>query len=248
MDLPLWLPVAFFTIAVVYASVGFGGGSSYLAVLAIIGLPYQVIPQTALVCNLIVSGGGVWHFRRGGHLDLRAIAPFMVLSVPAAYLGGLIPIGREMFFILLGVSLVAAGARTFMPVAGRTRRRPISTARAWALGLPTGAALGFLAGLVGIGGGIFLAPVLLLSGWTGPKQAAAAASLFIVINSAAGLVGQVSRGLHLDASVLPLAAAVLVGGQVGSRIGAYHLPARGVQRLLAALILAVGLRLVWRVV
>lgn len=248
MEAPLWLPFVFFAIAVVYSTVGFGGGSSYLAALAIVGLSYQVIPQTALVCNLIVSGGGVWHFYRGRHFDRERVVPFMFLSIPLAYLGGRIAIGRELFFILLGVSLVVAGARTFVPSGGNDGVRPLTTARAWMVGLPVGGALGFLAGLVGIGGGIFLAPVLLLTGWTNAKQTAAAASLFIFLNSAAGIVGQFSKGIHLDASIAPLALAVLAGGQFGSRLGAYRLPAHRVRRLLAVLILAIGLKLVWRAV
>jgi len=248
MEAPLWLPFIFFAIALVYSTVGFGGGSSYLAALAVVGLSYQVIPQTALVCNLIVSGGGVWHFYRGRHFDLERIAPFMILSIPFAYLGGRVAIGRELFFILLGVSLVAAGARTFVPTARSDEVRPLTAARAWMVGLPLGGALGFLAGLVGIGGGIFLAPVLLLSGWTNAKQTAAAASLFIFLNSAAGIVGQFSKGIHLDAGIAPLAIAVLVGGQLGSRLGAYRLPARRVRRLIAVLILVIGLKLVWRAV
>ncbi len=242
--MPLWLPLVFFVIALLYATVGFGGGSSYLAVLAFIGLPYHSIPQVALLCNLAVSGGGVWHFYRGGHLDLRKILPFIVLSIPLAFFGGQLPIGRQLFMILLGGSLFAAGARTFLP---QRKFGPggLSPKRAWQVGLPIGAALGFLAGLVGIGGGIFLAPVLILAGWANAKQAAAAAAIFIIVNSAAGLVGQLSKGVYLDTMVIPLVLAVVLGGQIGSRLGAYRLRVVGVRQLLGLLILFVSIRLVW---
>jgi uncharacterized membrane protein YfcA len=246
--LPLWLLPVFFVIAAVYSTVGFAGGSSYLAALALIGTPYQGIPQVALVCNLIVSAGGVWHFRRGGHLDVGRTLPFIVLSVPMAFLGGRVPIGERLFTILLGGSLLIAGARMFISDGRFTRGRSVGLARTWGFGVPVGAALGFLAGLVGIGGGIFLAPVLLLSGWGNAKQTAAAASLFILVNSAAGLVGQFTKGVYVDTMVVPLALAAWLGGQVGSRVGSYHLPVVGVRRLLAALIMVVSFRLLWKAI
>lgn len=247
-SLPLWLPLLFFVIAVVYSTVGFAGGSSYLAALALIGLPHQGIPQVALVCNLIVSAGGVWHFQRGKHLDLFRTLPFLVLSVPMAFLGGRVPIGERLFTILLGGSLCVAGARMLISDRRFTRTRVVTRAMAWAIGLPVGAALGFLAGLVGIGGGIFLAPVLLLSGWANAKQTAAAASVFILVNSAAGLGGQFTKGIYVDAMVIRLALAAWLGGQVGSRVGSYHLPLLGVRRLLASLILVVSIQLIWRAI
>lgn len=242
-SIPLWMPLAFFAVAVAYATVGFGGGSSYLALLALVGLSHVVIPQTALVCNLIVSAGGVWHFHRAGHLDLRRALPFVILSVPMAYLGGRIPLGRELFMMLLGVSLLAAALRMLIPSARFARARGLGAREAWAVGVPLGGALGFLSGLVGIGGGIFLAPIVILAGWASAKQAAGLASLFILVNSAAGLTGQMHKGAHLEWMVVPLAMAALLGGQIGSRMGAQRLPQMGVQRILAALILLVSLRI-----
>ena len=242
-SIPLWMPLAFFAVAVAYASVGFGGGSSYLALLALVGLPHDTIPQTALVCNLIVTAGGVWHFHRAGHLDARRALPFVTLSIPLAYLGGRIPIGRELFALLLGVSLLAAAVRMLIPSARFARPRGLGVREAWAAGVPLGGALGFLSGLVGIGGGIFLAPIVILAGWASAKQAAGLASLFILVNSAAGLAGQMHKGAHLEWMVVPLAVAALLGGQIGSRLGAHRLPQMGVQRLLAGLILLVSLRI-----
>jgi uncharacterized membrane protein YfcA len=124
-------------------------------------------------------------------------------------------------------------------------RRTLTAARAWKVGPPVGAALGLLAGVVGIGGGVFLAPVLLLTGWASAKRAAATASLFIFVNSAAGLGGQFAKGVYVNEMVIPLVLAVWLGGQIGSRAGAYHLPMVGVRRLLATLIMVVSVRLLW---
>ncbi len=243
--IPFWLPLVFFSVALCYATVGFGGGSSYLAVLVLIGLPYYTIPQIALVCNLVVSAGGVWHFYKGGHLDFQKVVPFIVLSIPMAFVGGRLPIGRELFLILLGVSLFAAGARTFVPDRRTVVGNILSGKQAWRLGLPIGGALGFLAGVVGIGGGIFLAPVLILTGWAKAKQAAAAAALVSIVHSAAGLLGQLSKGVYIDGMIIPLVVAVILGGQIGSRLGAYRLRIAGVRRMLAILILFVSIRLIW---
>jgi len=246
-SMPLWLPVAFFVVAMVYAAAGFGGGSAYLAVLAFSGLPYQSLPQTALVCNVVVTIGGVWHFHRGGHLHLKRVLPFFLLSIPMAYVGGRILVDRDLFFAVLGASLLAAGILMVVP-RPESAARAMSATKEWLIGLPVGAILGLLSGLVGIGGGVFLAPFLLLSGWTTPKQTAAAASLFILVNSAAGLSGQLIKGSYLGWMTVALALAAVVGGQIGSRTGSYRMSALGVRRLLAAIIVAVGGRLLWKAI
>jgi uncharacterized membrane protein YfcA len=246
-SMPLWLPAVFFVVAMVYAAAGFGGGSAYLAVLAFSGLPYQSLPQTALVCNVVVTVGGVWHFHRGGHLSLKRVLPFFVLSIPMAYLGGRIQVDREFFYALLGVSLLAAGILMVIP-RPESAARAMSATKEWLIGLPVGAILGLLSGVVGVGGGVFLAPFLFLSGWTTPKQTAAAASLFILVNSAAGLGGQLVKGSYLGWMTAALALAAVAGGQIGSRTGSYRMSADGVRRLLAAIIIVVGGRLLWKAI
>jgi len=242
--IPLWLPFVFFAIALVYATVGFGGGSSYLAALALLGLPHTMIPQVALVCNALVSAGGVWHFHRAGHVALPRVFPFVLASIPMAYLGGRIPVGPRLFAVLLGLSLLAAALR-MMLTAPETSPRALGARRAWALGLPIGALLGLLAGLVGIGGGVFLAPLLVLTRWSDAKGAAGAAAVFILVNSIAGLAGQFTKGVFVDATLVPLALAVVLGGQVGSRLGSRRLPVPHVRKLLSALVLIVSLRTLW---
>lgn len=235
----------FFLTGLVYAMGGLAGGSTYLALLALFQYPYGSIPKIALLCNLIVSAGGTWHFVKAGHLDLRRVLPFLIASIPAAYLGGRIPVGKELFTLLLGLSLAAAAARLlFLDKAIEAVKAP-AIKNTWGIGLILGALLGFLSGIVGIGGGIFLAPVLLFLRWAGPRQAAAAASLFILVNSASGLLGQFTKGgLDIPAAhVIPLFAAAFLGGQIGSRLGAGRIPSLALQRITGLLILTVALRL-----
>ncbi len=228
--------------------VGFGGGSSYLAVLVLAGLPYQSIPATALVCNLIVTAGGSWHFYRAGHFKLKNVIPFIVLSVPMAYVGGGIAIGKDLFCFLLGISLLAVAIRMFLPAERVEHANNISWKQAWLIGLPLGAVLGLLAGLVGIGGGIFLSPLLLLMRWVNVKAAAASASFFILVNSLSGLVGQFAKGPSHLGWILPLGLAVFLGGQIGSRMGAYRIPKMRLQQLLAGLVLYIAVKLLMEAV
>ncbi|MCE9625743.1 MAG: TSUP family transporter, partial [Deltaproteobacteria bacterium] len=168
-QLPQLLPL-FFLAALVYATAGFGGGSTYLALLALFAFPYGEMPKLALLCNLVVVSGGCWVFYRNGHFSPKKVLPFVVTSIPAAYLGGRIPIGKELFLWLLALSLLAAGVRMLISERAFVERGDLSWKRAWALGLPIGAGLGLLSGLVGIGGGIFLAPVLYFLGWTNSRE------------------------------------------------------------------------------
>lgn len=239
----IWLCITFFVIAFFYSMVGFGGGSSYLAVLALVGLPYQTIPPIALICNILVAGGGFTHFYKGGHFHLKKVLPFAVLSIPMAYFGGKVLIQKELFFLLLGVSLLVAAIRMMIPDNYFEKAREVSRKEAWTLGLPTGAGLGFLSGLVGIGGGIFLSPLLLLMKWANVKEAAACASFFIVVNSLAGFLGQLQKGTAHFEYLLALGISVLVGGQIGSRLGSFYLPKMILQRVLCVLILVVAVKL-----
>ena len=246
-SMPLWLPVAFFLVAVVFSAAGFGGASGYLAVLTLSGLPYQAIPQTALLCNVVVSLGGVWYFYRGGHFALKRVFPLFILSIPVAYVGGRYEIGREEFFILMGAVLFIAGTLMLLP-RKHDVVRTLSARKEWLIGLPLGAGIGLLSGLVGIGGGVFVAPALLLFRWTTPKQTAAATSLFILLNSVAGLTGHLVKGVYIGWHTVPLVLAALVGGQLGSRLGSYKLSAANVRRLLAVIIIVVGARLLWQAI
>jgi hypothetical protein len=246
----LILALLFLVSAALYASVGLGGGSTYNALLVLADTDYRVLPSIALACNLIVVTGGVWQYRRSGALSLRFSFPFVALSIPMAWFGGSVPIQRDTFVLLLGLCLLAAGlAMLFQPT--RTKAlRDRTTLLTWLLGLPLGGAIGFVSGMVGIGGGIFLAPALHLTRLADPKRVAATASFFIMVNSIAGLVGQAMKQgttAHLLelADYVWLGVAVFVGGQIGSRLSARVLSGRVVKRLTALLVLYVAGRLLY---
>jgi len=235
----------FFLTALVYATAGFGGGSTYLALLALFALPYEAMPQTSLLCNIAVVTGGAWLFHKAGHLSLKRVLPFVVTSIPAAYWGGTIHINKRLFTGLLAMSLIISAVRLLLSGKAFAPRMTLTWKTAWLAGIPLGAVLGFLSGLVGIGGGIYLAPLLLLMGWADAKQAAASASFFILVNSLAGLAGQWTKtgGVLEFPWIWPLLLAVVLGGQIGSRLGARTIPRVALQRVTAALILFVGGRL-----
>lgn len=248
----LFLVPAFFITALFYASVGFGGGSTYNALLALAETDYRIMPVLALLCNLIVVSGGTYRFVRAGHVDLRRIAPWIIASVPAAWLGGTIAISEKLFIGVLGASLLLAGIQILLRPDKEGEGSSDSTAgRHPFLPFIIGAGLGFLAGLVGIGGGIFLAPILYLLRWGNARLIAGTCSFFILVNSLAGLAGQATKFAdmelvtHLSAYWL-LFPAVLVGGQIGSYMGAIQLDPKKLRILTALLILYVAARLLWR--
>ena len=179
MEMQFWLIPSFFSVALVYSMAGFAGGSSYLALLVLSGMDYRLLPAVALVCNLAVASHSFYFFRR--HFSLKSVLPFAVTSVPLAYLGGRMEIEKKTFILLLGLSLLAAGFRLFFS-RKKEAVKSVSAPVLWTVGILSGAVLGFLAGLVGIGGGIFLSPLLMLMGWADAKRAAGAAAFFILIN------------------------------------------------------------------
>ncbi|MBX7495877.1 sulfite exporter TauE/SafE family protein [Qipengyuania sp. 6B39] len=238
------LIAAFFVTALLYASVGFGGGSTYNALLALSGVDYRILPLLALSCNIVVVAGSTVRFARAGVTPWRKAALLTALAAPAALVGGLTPIDEASFLTLLGASLVLTGLGLMLPT-GESGGEPARAARY----LPIAAIpLGYLAGLVGIGGGIFLAPLLHLVRWDSARAIAATASLFILVNSLFGLAGQVLKGGEgrLAAAVdlgLPLLIAVAVGGQIGSLLALKYLPQRWIRLGTAALTIWVGGRL-----
>ena len=238
------LAALFFLVALVYSSVGFGGGSSYLALLHWQGLPAALLPVPALACNLIVSGIGFAQFARAGHFPWRRSLPFLALSIPAAYLGGLYPVHESTFLFLLAASLTAAGGLLLVPIKNCDQPGDSSFRRILGrLGPLFGAGLGFLSGVVGIGGGIFLAPILHLCRWAPAKQVAALAAGFILVNSAAGLAGQLQKHGWAGEELwpfLPLPVAVLAGGWIGARFGSGILPALRIRQITGCIILFVA--------
>jgi uncharacterized membrane protein YfcA len=248
----IWLAAAFFATALLYASVGYGGGSTYNALLALSGVDYRLLPAIALTCNIVVVTGGSIRFARAGITPWRGALLLTAIAAPAAFLGGLTPIGQSAFLTLLGASLVLTALTLLFPIGqgeGQGDGQGAANTSRAARWMPLAAApIGYLAGLVGIGGGIFLAPLLHLVRWDSARAVAATASLFILVNSLFGLGGQLFKGGadRLASAVtlaLPLLIAVAIGGQIGSLFAARLLPPRWIRWLTAALTAWVGARL-----
>jgi len=241
------LAFLFFCVALLYSSVGFGGGSSYIALLQWHGMSASALPLLSLTCNLIVSTQSFLQFSRAGYFSTRRSLPFVALSVPTAYLGGLYAIKETTFLILLAASLTTAGVLLLFPVS-ESGDRPDTAIRRWVrrFGFLLGLPLGFLSGIVGIGGGIFLAPILHLGKWAKAKEIVALAACFICTNSFAGLLGQMQKtGWKNEAfaSYWMLPIAVLLGGLAGSRCGIAILPPVRIRQITGAIVLFVACNL-----
>lgn len=241
MEHIFWLSLLFFGVAFLYASVGFGGGSSYLALLAIAGIGYTMLRPTALTCNLVVVSGASILYIRAGILPWKKVLPLVALSVPFAALGGYIQLDKAIYMPLLGTLLLLAAACMLLQqylLQKSNADAPHPARNTW-WHLIAGAAIGLLSGLVGIGGGIFLAPLLHLSRWDSPRKIAATASFFILVNSIAGLGGLLmGNSWAIDWQLLGLLAlAVFAGGQLGSRL-ILRLSSPGLIRVMTALLVA----------
>lgn len=238
------LPVGFFIVAWLYSMVGFGGGSSYLALLVLFKVPLLSVPALALICNIIVAGGGWIHFYKAGHFRFKETLPFIVFSAPFAFIGGNMQVSVEFFSLVLSACLAVTAIRLFVPEPKPCEpMQKMSSSQRWIRAGAVGSGLGFVAGLVGIGGGIFLSPFLILTNWMKSKEAAASASFFILINSISGLFGQILKTNLNWKIALPLVAAVLVGGQIGSRMGAYQISGSALKKILGVLMMLAAIRL-----
>jgi hypothetical protein len=230
---PFLFPLVF-TIAFLYASVGFGGATGYLAVMSFFGIPPQIMASTALVLNILVAGISFTSFYRAGHLRRDLLLPFLVTSVPAAYIGGYFKITDQVYAVLLYAVLTYVAIRLlFFSKHQDDNRPPIPVSLPWAL--LTGLGIGLLSGMVGIGGGIFLSPVIIFTRWGSPRHASAVAAAFIVLNSISGLLGRISGGVfvldELSLSLLPLG---IFGALAGSYFGAQRLNGVNLRRALSA--------------
>jgi len=248
--MPLLVGV-FLIIAALYSSVGFGGGSSYTAMLMVMDTDFRLVPIISLICNLIVVTGGTIQFARAKLIQPHVVLPCTLLSIPMAWLGGITPIDKDVFLLMLGLCLLASGgAMLITPSMVKGQERMRSVRQLWIIGIPVGGVLGYLAGLVGIGGGIFLAPALHLLRLAPPKVVAATASFFILVNSLSGLLGHWLKLGSLEmrgelVAFIWLFPAVLIGGQLGSRAGIRILGPVTVRRLTALLVISVGIRLLF---
>ena len=227
-------------VAFLYSSVGHAGASGYIAVMSLFGMAPTAIKPIALVLNILVASLGSWQFWRAGHFSWRLFWPFALLSVPCAFLGGYLNLPTHAFKILVGFVLLFSAARLLLrPSADEVLDEP---PRPVAVGL--GAGIGFLSGLTGTGGGIFLSPLLLFMRWARTKVVASVSALFILVNSVSGLLGNLSATREFPAFALPLAVAAVGGGAAGSYLGSHRFPHAAIKRLLAFVLIIAGLKLI----
>ena len=237
--------VAFACVAALYSTVGHAGASGYLAVMALLGVAPATMRPTALALNLVVATLATWRFWRAGWIRWSVLAPFVVASVPCAYLGGRIQLPVPGYRALVGVVLLAAAAVLWWRARGGELtlvERDVAVPRPVAV--TSGAAIGLLSGLTGTGGGIFLSPLLLFAGWAGPRGAAGLAAPFIWLNSLAGLIGVHWATGSLHPHLPWFMAAVLVGGWVGTMLGLTRLPRAALLRALSVVLVIAGGKLI----
>ena len=233
------LGAGIFLIAVLYSSVGHAGASGYIAVMSLLSIAPETIKPTALALNILVASIATWQFAKAGHFDWRLFWPCALPAIPFAFLGGYLSLPPAVFKIVLGIVLIYAAIRLIAPqqVDQEARRPPLPAA------LLCGGAIGFLAGLTGTGGGIFLTPLLLAVGWARAKSAAAVSAVFILVNSISGLLGNFSSAAYLPPE-LPLMLLIAAGGGlIGSYLGSTRLPATTIKRLLGVVLAIAGFKL-----
>jgi len=230
--LPMWgIAAIFLGVAITYASVGLGGGSSYAALMVVLGFSSLSIPNLSLLLNLIVTSVSCFNFIRRGHLRLELITPFILLSLPMAWLGGALQVPEQVFKLLMSASLLLVVIRIYVWKNTSLRYR-FTRRQVVMIALLLGAVLGFLAGIIGIGGGIFLVPMILLLGLGTMQQAAACGVVFVWLNSLIGLISRSQYNFVDFSAYLPLVIAVLLGGTIGSLIGSSNIDPRRLERVL----------------
>ena len=241
----LILAILFLITAVLYSSVGFGGGSTYLALLLIWGVPYFIFPVIALSCNIIVVSGNCFNYIRTGNLNFKLLIPYLIGSIPLAFIGGSLPIEKRLFEVLLFLVLTVAGILLLLNFKSYDDKKESYRKIPLLVSISIGGALGFVSGVVGIGGGIFLSPILFLTKAGRPKHIVTTASLFILINSISGIIGQLSKNTVINEipNYWYLLIAVLVGGQLGNFLNLKIFSTRVLALVTAILVIFVAARM-----
>jgi len=239
------LSILFFVTAILYASVGFGGGSTYLALMLIWDIPYYIFPVIALICNIFVVSGNSFNYIKAGNLNLKLLLPYLIGSIPLAFIGGSLQIDKNLFEIFLFIVLAIAGTlllinfKSYDDNESSYRDIPIL------ISILIGGILGFVSGVVGIGGGIFLSPILFLIKAAKPKHIVTAASLFIFINSISGVIGQLTKNIVLSdiSNYWHLFLVVIIGGHIGNYLNLKIFPTRFLALITSVLVLFVAIRI-----
>jgi len=239
------LAILFLVTAVLYSSVGFGGGSTYLALLLIWDIPYHIFPVIALCCNIIVVSGNCFNYIKAGNLNYKLLIPYLIGSIPLSFVGGSLLIQKELFEILLFIILATAGSLLLFNFKSYDDKHSSYRKMSVFLSIPIGGILGFISGTVGIGGGIFLSPILFLLKVGKPKHIVTIASLFILINSISGIFGQLTKNsvLYEIPNYWYLLLAVLIGGQLGNFLNLKIFPTRILALITSTLVLFVAFRM-----
>ena len=243
------LPIFFFITAILYSSVGFGGGSTYLALMLIWDIPYYIFPIIALLCNIIVVSGNSINYIRTGNLSLKLLIPYLIGSIPFAFYGASLQISKNLFEIILFLILTIAGILLFFE-SKTLRNHDFEVSEIPKIfSVLIGSVIGFFSGLIGIGGGIFLSPILFLIKAGHPKQIASSASLFILINSIFGVAGQITKDIVFDKflNFWPLFLAVLIGGQIGNFLNIKFLSNKILALITSLLVIFVAARMGFRI-
>ena len=242
MNDTLLLALLVFLAATLYSSVGHGGASAYLAAMALLGVAPAEMKPTALALNILVAGLGTYRYVRAGRFRWAVFWPFAIAAVPMAFLGGYLRLGDKLYMALVGVALLVAAARLAQTAARVVRADDVRTpSKAAALGV--GAGIGLLSGATGTGGGIFLTPLLMLFKWCDTRAALGVSAAFVLVNSVAGLAGNILSVRDIPASIAWLAPAALLGGVIGTEMGARRLTPRALRYLLALVLVIAGMKL-----
>ena len=239
------LSILFFVTAILYASVGFGGGSTYLALLLIWNIPYHIFPVIALICNIFVVSGNSFNYIKAGNSNLKLLIPYLIGSIPLAFIGGSLPIEKNIFEIFLFIVLTISGTLLLINFKSYDDNESTYKNIPIFVSILIGGVLGFVSGAIGIGGGIFLSPILFLIKAAKPKQIVTAASLFILINSLSGIIGQLTKNIVLSeiSNYWYLFLIVIIGGQIGNFLNLKIFPTRFLALVTSGLVLFVAFRM-----
>jgi len=239
------LAILFLVTAILYSSVGFGGGTTYIALLLIWGVPYFIFPVIALLCNIIVVSGNCFNYIRAGNLNLRLLLPYLIGSIPLSYVGGSLPLDKKIFEILLFLVLIVAGTFLLLNFKSYDEKKKIYKKISLPISILIGGILGFISGVVGIGGGVFLGPILFLLNAGRAKHIITAASVFILVNSIFGIIGQLTKNYVLIEiqNYWHLLIAVLIGGQIGNFLNLKILPIKLLALITALLVIFISTRI-----
>lgn len=240
MNFPIEIYFIFFVVALIYSSVGHGGASAYIAIFALFGFASTKIVSIPLALNIVVASISFINYYRTGYFKINLLLPFVISSIPFAFIGGMIEIPEMVFNFLISIALFFSGARLLFVKDVKIFKEPKKIS--FILSAVIGAALGLISGMIGIGGGVFLSPLILFFGWANTKETAAVSSAFIVLNSIAGILSHSTRGNFDFNLIFPFLFVVLIGGYFGSILGSAKLSVRRLQTILGIILLSVGIK------